>query len=158
MEQEQLYLSKALVAMTNQAPFIRGYRDISELNYIILYRVTNISEDCVMLEYFNADNYGILFIPAKERDGTSLKERDFKPRPFKTLTFGDVSVEKKILIICDEVDVVLSDIDNLRKNLYYGASGYLKVNNIDSTLKRTYAFDDDKLTILNKTTQDVYSF
>lgn len=158
MEQEQLYLSKAVMAMTNQSSFIRGYQDIGQLHYMILYRITNISEDCVMLEYFHNDNYNIIFIPATEKDGTLLKERCIKPRPFKTITFGDVSVEKKILLICHEVDVMLSDIANLRKNLYYGACGYLKVNNIDSTLKRTYTFDDEKLKIQNKTTNDVYSF
>ncbi len=37
------------------------------------------------------------------------------------------------------------DINNLRLNFYNGACGYLKLNNIDSTLKRTYSFNDDNL-------------
>ncbi len=44
---------------------------------------------------------------------------------------------------------ILGDINNLRLNFYNGACGYLKLNNIDSTLKRTYSFNDDKLIITN---------
>ncbi len=38
-----------------------------------------------------------------------------------------------MLILCDCLDI-LGDINNLRLNFYNGACGYLKLNNIDSTL------------------------
>ncbi len=74
-----------------------------------------------------------------------LQEKCIKPRPFQKIYLTG-SVENKMLILCDCLDI-LGDINNLRLNFYNGACGYLKLNNIDSTLKRTYSFNDDKLII-----------
>ncbi len=63
----------------------------------------------------------------------------------------------KMLILCDCLDI-LGDINNLRLNFYNGACGYLKLNNIDSTLKRTYSFNDDKLIITNNSNGKSFNF
>jgi hypothetical protein len=42
--------------------------------------------------------------------------------------------------------------------MYYGACGYLKLNNIDSTLNKTYKFDDHKLTIVDASSKTTYFF
>jgi hypothetical protein len=157
MDQEQLFLSIAVKAMINRVSYMRGYTDISSIDHVYLYRVTNISEDCVMIEYFNQDKYNILYIPAVERDGTPLNERCIKPRPFKKIPLTG-SVEHKIMALCHEVDVIPVDINNLKQNMYYGACGYLKLNNIDSTLNKTYKFDDHKLTIVDESSKTTYFF
>ncbi len=151
--QEEIYIQKAVNAMVDRVSYMRGIKDIDKLNSIILYRITNFSQDCVMVEYFckddenNDEKYNIIFIHAKEKDGSLLQEKCIKPRPFQKIYLTG-SVENKMLILCDCLDI-LGDINNLRLNFYNGACGYLKLNNIDSTLKRTYSFNDDKLIITN---------
>lgn len=158
MEQEQLYLSKAVEAMINMVSHMRGYKDISSIDHVYLYRVTNISPDCVMIEYFNNDEYSILYIPATERNGDMLGERCVKPRPFKHIPFDVGPVEHKIIALCYVVGVTPTCLNNLRRNMYYGACGYLKLNNVDSTLGRTYKFDDHKLTITDESSGKIYNF
>lgn len=157
MEQEELYLSKAVKAMINRLPHIKGYKDVSSMDHLYLYRVTNISQDCVMIEYFNNDNYNILYLPATETDGGQLGERCIKPRPFKRFPLNG-SVEHKIMALLQEIQVIPVEIKKLRQNMYYGACGYLKLNNIDSTLKRTYKFDDYKLTITDEASGEIFNF
>lgn len=161
--QEEIYIQKAVNAMVDRVSYMRGIKDIDKLSSIILYRITNFSQDCVMVEYFCKDDennddekYNIIFIHAREKDGSLLQKKCIKPRPFQKIYLTG-SVENKILILCDCLDI-FGDINNLRLNLYNGACGYLKLNNIDSTLKRTYSFDNDKLIITNNFNGKSFNF
>ncbi len=84
------------------------------------------------------------------------KKNVLSARPFQKIYLTG-SVENKMLILCDCLDI-LGDINNLRLNFYNGACGYLKLNNIDSTLKRTYSFNDDKLIITNNSNGKSFNF
>ncbi len=78
--QEEIYIQKAVNAMVDRVSYMRGIKDIDKLNSIILYRITNFSQDCVMVEYFckddenNDEKYNIIFIHAKEKDGSCYKK------------------------------------------------------------------------------------
>jgi hypothetical protein len=147
VEKVKIYLSKAVGAIPNQPLYIRSYSDIDKINFMVLYRITNISEDCVMLEYFTKSNddeiYNILFMPAMEKDGSALKERCV--RPLSSINLSG-SVENKIMLLSNEIKVS-TNTTGLRKNIYIGTCSYLKLNSIDITLNRKYKFDDEKLTI-----------
>lgn len=161
--QEELYIQKAVNAMVDRVSYMRGIKDIDKLSSIIPYRITNFSQDCVMVEYFCKDDenkddekYNIIFIHAREKDGSLLQKKCIKPRPFQQIDLTG-SVENKMLMLCDYLDI-FGDINNLRLNFYNGACGYLKLNNIDSTLKRTYSFNDDKLIITNNSNGKSFNF
>lgn len=149
MVEEQEYISKVVQAMHNQSEYIRGYKAIDVITNMILYRVTNITEDGMMIEYFNDRKYNIIFVPAQQLNGEFLSEKCIRPRPFKKI-FLNGTVEQKLTKLCEEIGVVLTNVDTLRKSMYYGACGYLKLNNIDITLNRTYTFDDDELIITDQ--------
>ncbi len=70
---EEIYIQKAVNAMVDRVSYMRGIKDIDKLNSIILYRITNFSQDCVMVEYFckddenNDEKYNIIFIHSKRK-------------------------------------------------------------------------------------------
>ncbi len=52
----------------------------------------------------NDEKYNIIFIHAKEKDGSCYKKNVLRPRPFQKIYLTG-SVENKMLILCDCLDI-----------------------------------------------------